>query len=67
MDASSRESYAPALARLNELAAAEGAGLTGVADELLAPLWELLERPEFRAEVEALGGYSCAETGRRIR
>ncbi|MEU8403820.1 molybdopterin biosynthesis protein [Nonomuraea sp. NPDC048892] len=36
-------------------------------EELLAPLWELLERPEFRAEVEALGGYSCAETGRRIR
>jgi len=38
-----------------------------VGDELLTPLWELLERPEFRAEVEALGGYSCAETGRRIR
>jgi putative molybdopterin biosynthesis protein len=37
------------------------------ADELLAPLWALLERPEFRAGVEALGGYSCAETGRRIR
>ncbi|MCU1627286.1 MAG: molybdenum cofactor synthesis domain protein [Pseudonocardia sp.] len=36
-------------------------------DELLAPLWALLERPEFRAGVEALGGYSCAETGRRIR
>ena len=38
-----------------------------VEDELLAPLWELLARPEFQAEVEALGGYSCAETGRRIR
>ncbi|WP_214365259.1 molybdopterin biosynthesis protein [Pseudonocardia sp. H11422] len=38
-----------------------------MADELLAPLWALLERPEFRASVEALGGYSCAETGRRIR
>jgi putative molybdopterin biosynthesis protein len=36
-------------------------------DELLAPLWALLERPAFRAEVEALGGYSCAETGTRIR
>jgi putative molybdopterin biosynthesis protein len=36
-------------------------------DPLLAPLWELLARPAFRAEVEALGGYSCAETGRRIR
>jgi putative molybdopterin biosynthesis protein len=36
-------------------------------DELLTPLWALLDRPEFRAGVEALGGYSCAETGRRIR
>ena len=36
-------------------------------DELLAPLWTLLDRPDFRAAVEALGGYSCAETGRRIR
>ncbi|HEY2098457.1 MAG TPA: molybdopterin biosynthesis protein [Pseudonocardia sp.] len=39
----------------------------GLSDALLAPLWELLERADFRAEVEALGGYSCAETGRRIR
>lgn len=38
-----------------------------LADELLAPLWELLARDDFRAEVEALGGYSCAETGRRVR
>ena len=37
-------------------------------DEVLAPLWTLLlEQPGFRAEVEKLGGYSCAETGRRIR
>jgi putative molybdopterin biosynthesis protein len=36
-------------------------------DELLTPLWALLDRPEFRGGVEALGGYSCAETGRRIR
>ncbi|MPZ81921.1 MAG: molybdopterin biosynthesis protein [Actinophytocola sp.] len=36
-------------------------------DELLAPLWALLERADFRAGVEALGGYSCTETGRRIR
>jgi putative molybdopterin biosynthesis protein len=36
-------------------------------DELLAPLWELLERPDFRNGVEKLGGYSCAETGQRIR
>jgi putative molybdopterin biosynthesis protein len=36
-------------------------------DDRLAPLWELLDRTDFRAEVEALGGYSCDETGRRIR
>ena len=36
-------------------------------DELLAPLWGLLERPDFQNGVEKLGGYSCAETGRRIR
>jgi putative molybdopterin biosynthesis protein len=36
-------------------------------DDLLAPLWALLERPDFQAGVEALGGYSCGETGRRIR
>ncbi|GEL19686.1 molybdopterin biosynthesis protein [Pseudonocardia asaccharolytica] len=35
-------------------------------DALLAPLWALLDRPDFRAAVEALGGYSCAETGRRV-
>ncbi|HEY0572731.1 MAG TPA: molybdopterin biosynthesis protein [Pseudonocardia sp.] len=39
----------------------------GLSDELLTPLWQLLDRADFRAEVEALGGYSCAETGRRIR
>jgi putative molybdopterin biosynthesis protein len=38
-----------------------------VDDELLAPLWALLQNSDFRAEVESLGGYSCAETGRRIR
>ncbi|MCO1656300.1 molybdopterin biosynthesis protein [Pseudonocardia humida] len=36
-------------------------------EDVLAPLWALLERPDFRAGVEKLGGYSCAETGRRIR
>jgi putative molybdopterin biosynthesis protein len=36
-------------------------------DQLLAPLWTLLDQPDFRDAVEALGGYSCAETGRRIR
>jgi len=38
-----------------------------VDDPLLAPLWALLDDAKFRADVEALGGYSCAETGRRIR
>jgi putative molybdopterin biosynthesis protein len=38
-----------------------------VTDARLAPLWALLDRAAFHAEVEALGGYSCAETGRRIR
>ena len=32
----------------------------------VAPLLELLEDDEFRAQVEAMGGYSTAETGRRI-
>jgi putative molybdopterin biosynthesis protein len=40
---------------------------TGLNDEVLAPLWTLLEQADFRTEVEKLGGYSCAETGRRIR
>jgi putative molybdopterin biosynthesis protein len=39
----------------------------GRTDELLAPLWALLDQPDFRAAIEALGGYSCAETGRLIR
>jgi len=38
-----------------------------VDDPLLAPLWELMASDAFRTEVEALGGYSCAEMGRRIR
>ena len=36
-------------------------------DPLLAPLWKLLADPAFRAEIEALGGYSCRETGSRLR
>jgi len=36
-------------------------------DPLLAPLWSLLESTGFRSAVEELGGYSTAETGRRIR
>jgi putative molybdopterin biosynthesis protein len=39
----------------------------GLADDRLAPLWTLLADAAFRERVEALGGYSCAETGRRIR
>jgi putative molybdopterin biosynthesis protein len=35
--------------------------------ELVAPLWELLASDEFRAEVDALGGYDTSEMGRSIR
>ncbi|HEX2301646.1 MAG TPA: molybdopterin biosynthesis protein [Pseudonocardiaceae bacterium] len=35
--------------------------------ELLAPLWALLAEQKFRDSVEALSGYSCAETGVRVR
>lgn len=38
-----------------------------VADPALAPLWALLADESFRGEVEALGGYSTTEMGRRIR
>ena len=34
---------------------------------VLAPLWALLADEKFRASVEALGGYSSAETGLRVR
>ncbi len=36
-------------------------------DPLLAPLWKLLDSPDFHASIESLGGYSTTETGRRIR
>ncbi len=36
-------------------------------DPLLAPLWALLADKDFRTKVEALGGYSCEQTGERIR
>jgi putative molybdopterin biosynthesis protein len=36
-------------------------------DPLLAPLWKLLDSPDFHASIEALGGYSTEATGRRIR
>ena len=36
-------------------------------DPLLAPLWDLLDSPDFHAAVEQLGGYGTEETGRRIR
>jgi putative molybdopterin biosynthesis protein len=38
-----------------------------IEDELLAPLWSLLESAEFRRAVEGLGGYDTSEMGRRIR
>ncbi|MEV6902699.1 molybdopterin biosynthesis protein [Amycolatopsis sp. NPDC051372] len=38
-----------------------------VSHDLLAPLWTLLADPGFRTRVEKLGGYSCAQTGERIR
>ena len=34
--------------------------------ELLAPLWDLLASAQFRSEIDSLGGYDTAETGRRI-
>ncbi|MGH4002409.1 MAG: molybdopterin biosynthesis protein [Pseudonocardiaceae bacterium] len=34
--------------------------------DVLAPLWTLLADEKFHASVEALGGYSSAETGRRV-
>jgi putative molybdopterin biosynthesis protein len=36
-------------------------------DPVTAPSWALLEKPSFRAAVEALGGYGTEEMGRRIR
>jgi putative molybdopterin biosynthesis protein len=36
-------------------------------EPLLAPLWKLLDSPDFHASIEALGGYSTEETGRRIK
>jgi putative molybdopterin biosynthesis protein len=35
--------------------------------DVLAPLWELLGSATFRDQVEALGGYSAQEMGRRVR
>jgi putative molybdopterin biosynthesis protein len=36
-------------------------------NELLTPLWTLLDAEDFRNEVTALGGYDTTEMGRRIR
>jgi putative molybdopterin biosynthesis protein len=36
-------------------------------DPVTAALWALLEDPDFRSAVEALGGYDTTEMGRRIR
>jgi hypothetical protein len=33
----------------------------------LSPLWTLLRSQRFQASVEALGGYSAREMGRRLR
>jgi putative molybdopterin biosynthesis protein len=38
-----------------------------LADPKLAPFWALLEKPDFRAAVEGLGGYGVEEMGKRIR
>ena len=38
-----------------------------VGDPVLAPLWELLASRAFLERVEALGGYSTEESGRRVR
>ncbi len=38
-----------------------------IEDELLSPLWALLESDDFRRAVTDLGGYDTAEMGRRIR
>jgi molybdopterin molybdotransferase/putative molybdopterin biosynthesis protein len=38
-----------------------------IEDELLSPLWSLLESEDFRRSVEELGGYDASEMGRRIR
>ncbi len=40
--------------------------LTTMDDPVLRPLWELMASTEFRAAVEALGGYDATEMGRRI-
>jgi putative molybdopterin biosynthesis protein len=40
--------------------------LTRMDDPALRPLWELMASTEFRAAVEALGGYDATEMGRRI-
>jgi putative molybdopterin biosynthesis protein len=37
-----------------------------IEDDLLAPLWSLLESEDFRRAVTDLGGYDTAEMGRRI-
>jgi len=38
-----------------------------IEDELLSPLWSLLESEDFRRAVTDLGGYDTTEMGRRIR
>jgi putative molybdopterin biosynthesis protein len=38
-----------------------------VHQDLMSPLWRLLDTAEFQAAVERLGGYDVAQMGRRIR
>jgi putative molybdopterin biosynthesis protein len=38
-----------------------------IEDELLAPLWALLDSQDFHRAVTELGGYDTTEMGRRIR
>jgi molybdopterin molybdotransferase/putative molybdopterin biosynthesis protein len=43
------------------------ADAAAIDDPILAPLWDLLGDAQFRSQVEALGGYSTSDMGRRIR
>ncbi|HEY4314869.1 MAG TPA: molybdopterin biosynthesis protein [Actinomycetes bacterium] len=55
--------FVPVTEEPYDLVTTEAVLATGVLD----PLLELMADPAFRSSVEALGGYSTAETGRRIR
>jgi putative molybdopterin biosynthesis protein len=55
--------FVPVAREPYDLVVAPGA----LAGPQLAPLWSLLADPGFQASVEALGGYSAGEMGRRLR